>query len=153
MKSIQQHINERLQLTKDRVKQYEYFPETREELKDIIEKITRKHENDKIIDLNMIDTSKITDMSELFTDNKHNYNISEWNVSNVTNMDGMFYNSNFNNDISQWDVSNVTTMFGMFNYSQFNQDISNWNVSNVIYMKYMFNHCPLEKNPPFWYHD
>ena len=150
MKSIQQHINERLQLTQDRVRRYEYFPETKEELKDIIEKITRKHENDKIIDLNMIDTSKITDMSELFTDNKHNYNISEWNVSNVTNMDGMFYNSNFNNDISQWNVSNVTTMFGMFNYSQFNQDISNWNVSKVEDFRFMFFNSAFKQDLTLW---
>ena len=150
MKSIQKHITERLQLNKDRVKQYEYFPETREELKDIIEKITNKHKNDKIIDLNMIDTSKIRDMSELFADNKHNYNISEWNVSNVTNMDGMFAYSNFYNDISQWDVSNVTTMFGMFSNSQFNQDISNWNVSKVEDFRFMFFNSVFKQDLTSW---
>ena len=67
MKTIQQHISERLQLSKDRINnKYEYFPKTKEELNDIIEDITNNHISDKIIDLNMIDTSKIEDMEKLF---------------------------------------------------------------------------------------
>ena len=50
--------------------------------------------------LNMIDTSKITDMSYLFSTvtglEKFNGNISKWNTSNVKNMSNMFYESNFN---------------------------------------------------------
>jgi len=150
MKTIQQHITERLQLNKDRVRQYEYFPETKEELEKIIDEITEQHKDDDIIDLNMIDTSNITDMSDLFADIKHNYNISEWDVSNVTNMSGIFYNSNFNNDISQWDVSNVKDMFAMFSYSQFNQDISNWNISNVKNFMYMFAHSQFKQDLTPW---
>ena len=76
MKTITQHITERLQLNKDRVK-YEYFPKTKEELEDIIyNKITEEHNNGKIINLNIIDTSKITDMSELFSGTSNNYDIS-----------------------------------------------------------------------------
>ena len=68
MKSIQTHITERLQLNKDRVHkiEYEYFPETKNELKDIIKKLI--DENGNKIDLNIIDTSKITDMNDLFDD-------------------------------------------------------------------------------------
>ena len=150
MKSIQQHIIERLKLNKDRVRRYEYYPKTKEELKDIIEDITNKHKNDKIIDLNIIDTSKIKDMSDLFIENKHNYNISEWDVSHVKNMSGMFYDSNFNNDISQWDVSNVTTMFAMFKDSQFNQDISNWNVSKVKDFRFMFTDSAFKQDLTPW---
>ena len=150
MKTIQQHITERLKLNKDRVRNYEYYPKTKEELKDIIEDITNKHKNDKIIDLNIIDTSKIKDMSDLFIENKHNYNISEWDVSHVKNMSGMFYLSNFNNDISQWDVSNVTTMFAMFKDSQFNQDISNWNVSKVKDFMFMFTDSAFKQDLTPW---
>ena len=81
MKTIQQHISERLQLNKDRIQKYEYFPKTKEELRDIIENITNEHKNDEIIDLNMIDTSKIEDMEKLFYRKKYNYYISRWNVS------------------------------------------------------------------------
>ena len=149
MKSIQQHITERLQLNRNRV-HYEYFPETKEELKDIIEEITRKHENDKIVDLNMIGTSEITDMSGLFAYMKYNYDISQWNVSNVTNMEGMFYGSSFNNDISEWNVSHVENMECMFKFSKFNQDISKWNVSNVKNMSFMFSGSEFNKDLTSW---
>ena len=36
MKSIQTHINERLKLNRDRVQHYEYFPETKNELRNIL---------------------------------------------------------------------------------------------------------------------
>ena len=144
MKTITQHITERLQLNKDRVQTPEkkkciYFPKTKEELKDIIYKITDEHKNDKVIDLNIIDTSEITDMSELFAYSKFNGDISQWDVSNVTDMNGIFYQSDFNNDISQWNVSQVKDMNIMFKQSKFNQDISQWDVSSVEDMTGMFS--------------
>ena len=54
---------------------------------------------------------------------------------------------------SSW--QNVETMVSMFAKSQFtgeNGDISNWNIKPNVRMSSMFKKCPLEKNPPSWYH-
>ncbi len=109
-------------------RKFKYHPETKEELL----KLCR----DKSVYLGDIDTSKITDMSNLFSENdgiKYRRDFSGiefWDVSNVTDMSSMFSGSPFNQDISSWDVSNVENMSGMFYGSPFNQDISSWGVPN-----------------------
>jgi surface protein len=98
-------------------------------------------------DVTQVDTSRITDMSNLFKWNKaFNQDIGTWDVSNVTNMSGMFSDSNFNQPIGNWNVSKVTNMSEMFsqNYA-FNQPIGSWNVSNVTNMSNMFSNKG--KNP------
>ena len=149
MKSIQQHITERLQLNKDRVQQYKYFPETWEELKNIIKQRIKK-EGTKC-NLNNIDVSKITDMSKLFYASKFNGDISKWDVSKVKDMYAMFYFSEFNGDISKWNVSNVKNMKYMFFYSPFNQDISKWDVSNVENIQGIFKGSPLNGKEKEWW--
>ena len=108
-----------------------------DELKKIIE--NRIQTEGPECNLNDIDVSSITDMSELFKESEFNGDISGWNVSNVTNMSDLFEKSKFNGDISRWNVSNVTDMRGMFFDSQFKGDISQWNVSNVSDMHGMFS--------------
>ena len=145
MKTINTYINEKLHLTAKR--QYTCQPKSKKELQDII--LQRIKDDGNECDLNDIDVSKITDMSDLFTtyDNKifKNFNgdISQWDVSNVKNMYAMFFEcANFNKDISQWNVSNVEDMNGMFlRCSKFNCDISGWDVSNAKYMTEMFYEC------------
>ena len=90
---------------------------------------------------NWIDTSEITDMSELFyIKSEFNGHIELWDTSNVTDMSFMFnFADEFNQPIGQWDVSNVTNMEYMFKYAElFNQPIGDWNVSNVTNMRHMF---------------
>ena len=143
MKSLTHYIQEKLIIKKSN--QYKYFPKTREELKEIIEKRIKDEGNE--VDLNDIDVSKITDMSELFERTDFNGDISNWDVSNVKNMSYMFWGcKKFNQDISSWNVSNVKKMRNMFfGCKLFNQDISNWNVSDVINMDYMFFDCAIEE--------
>jgi surface protein len=104
---------------------------------DMLRRMIRRGDN-----LTNVVTSKITDMSNLFTSKyDFNQNISNWDTSNVTNMNSMFHGaSSFNQDLSNWDTSKVTNMRFMFGSAEkFNQDITNWDVSKVINMESMFN--------------
>lgn len=131
---------------------YNYYPSTKDELRRLIKQ--RIEEEGEKVDLNDIDVSAITDMSELFAYNSNfNGDISSWDVSNVISMNNMFARcESFNQDLSKWNVSNVTDMSWMFyNCKSFNQDISKWNVSNVRYYLAIFYNCPIkdEYKPKF----
>ena len=163
MKTLNSYITEKFQVSKDNIGIYAYQPKNKDELIECIkDKIQEEGlgTKDEPLDLNDIDTFKITDMSYLFhrfrdlsSLSKTGYfDISDWDVSNVEDMRFMFQESKFNGNISRWDVSKVKNMHGMFNKSNFNGNISDWDVSNVEDMFGMFYNCPLEKNPPKWYH-
>ena len=153
-------------------KSVNYTPETREELRALVDNDTVKISSSK--------TSKITDMSKVFANVKRTdfSGIENWDTSKVTNMEAMFLGAvTFNSDISKWNVSKVKNMSDMFvNAESFNQDISSWNVSNVANMSTMFANAlsfnkdlskwkvadnvtkegafwgsPLENNPPTWF--
>ena len=132
-----------------------YFPKTKEELVEIIKaEVEKKGWN---CGLNHIDTSKITDMSYLFSSNcfygynldKFNGDISRWDVSNVKDMRCMFLDAeSFNQPIGDWDVSNVKDMRCMFKCAEsFNQPIGDWDVSNVTTMESMFDGAYLFNQP------
>ena len=154
MKSLTTYITEKMIHTKDNSKQvYDYHPETNEELKDIIEKLVDEQSMEDIINLNSIDTSKITDMSDLFEDMEGliKIDMSGWDVSKVEDMGSMFkgcINLEKIIGIEDWDVSNVTNMLEMFKgCEKFNCDLSNWNISKAEDIRYMFNRC-YEFNQP-----
>ena len=164
MKHINQFITEYIikkKLDKPINSEYKYHPQTKEELIENIKELLDKEETD----FNCIDTSEITDMSNLFSDSyidgnteiiiikDMNINISNWDVSNVTNMYTMFEGcSKFKGKgLENWDVSKVESISYMFfDCINFDCDLSNWDVSNVKDMKGMFYNCNL-KNTPKWY--
>ena len=144
IKSLSNYIQEKL-IIKKKSNRYKYFPQSKLELREIIEKRI-KDEGNKV-DLNDIDTSNITDMSYLFARKDFNGDIYNWDVSNVKDMSCMFFEcKSFNKDISNWDVSKVTNMKYMFwECESFNKDISSWDVSNVTDMQDMFYKCPIKE--------
>ena len=89
MKDLNTYITEKLKIRKTNKPSYKYryHPKTKEELQELLNKLIKARGNNG--DFNDIDTSEITDMSNLC------YN--------------MYI---FNGDISNWDVSNVTNMYG-----------------------------------------
>ena len=148
MKNINKYITEyivkkKLDTPIDSDDHYEYFPETKEELIDNIKELLDENETN----INCIDTSKITDMSDLFYNSKFetiNIDVSNWDVSNVKDMSNMFYGCKKfeGKGLENWNVSNVTNMSHMFYYCKnFDCDLSNWNVSNANNMASMFYGC------------
>ncbi|MBO5005794.1 MAG: BspA family leucine-rich repeat surface protein, partial [Clostridia bacterium] len=128
-----------------KIDNYSYQPTSKIELIKNIEELINNGE----YDLNCIDTSKITDMSNLFFNTdiinadiaNINFDVSKWNVSNVKDMSYMFCQCvKFNCDLSNWDVSNVKDMSCMFSDCQyFNKPLNDWDVSNVKDMSGMFS--------------
>ena len=118
-----------------------YKPKNKRELQRIIKRCIKFFGNE--CDLNWIDVSNITSMSELFHWSDFNGDISQWDVRKVKYMAGMFAYSDFNGDISKWDVNNVESMRGMFEHSKFNRDISKWDVRVCCDMRWMFDKCSI----------
>lgn len=113
-------------------KSYKYNPETKSELKELVDNSS--------ISLGDINTSKITDMSELFLDSKRDNftGIDNWDVSNVMNMMEMFYDAaSFNQDLNSWQVG---AWLENSNYYYDTMKVDN-----------AFIGSPLENNPPYWY--
>ena len=124
-------------------------PKNKTQLKQLIN-YAFKH---SVYDLNFIDTSEITDMSLLFSNCMHNFDVSSWDVSNVTCMEYMFGGcKNFNCDLLNWDVSKVKNMNYMFyNCKNFKgKGLENWNLKKIVFYYNMFYGCD-KITTPKWY--
>ncbi len=101
---------------------------------------------EEIENFKYINTSLVTDMSYMFTNDKSlsSLDLNKWDTSNVDNMSYLFDNtSNLKSlKINKWDTSLVTDMSYMFSGTKNlgSLDISSWNVQNVIDMNHMFSY-------------
>ena len=114
-----------------------YTPKTKAELQELV--------GNEAVHLGDIDTSLITDMSELFKDSKREdfSGIETWDVSQVTNMSKIFWGTkSFNQPLDSWDVRKVENMEKMFAGAEsFKQKVENLenraqeihNDKNIIY--------------------
>lgn len=101
------------------------------------------YENVREINFNgCFHTDFVTDMEGMFywCEWLPELDLSGFNTSRVTNMANMFYNSVAKLDLSSFDTSNVTDMHGMFDAYDKQEvlDISNFNTSKVTDMSDMF---------------
>jgi hypothetical protein len=148
---------------------HKYFPETMEELDNIIiEKFKEAIETDNIADLRDIDISNITEnnwdrhtvLVSLFEAFTQSYtipeviNVSHWDTSKQTDISYCFSECKTVKRIiglETWDTSKVRSMTGLFEWCENLEDIGNiskWNTSSVININDMFCSCkklgPLE---------
>ena len=123
---------------------------------DISEKIdvNEKMKKQSVLEIKLIETRTITDMSYLFGGDTHGCkslielrDIDNWDTSNIRDMSHMFQNCDllpYLPDISKWDTSKVTDMNRMFCNCRsllYLPDISKWDTSNVTNMELMFESC------------
>jgi hypothetical protein len=147
MKTLKQSILEKLILIKTGKKDKEitFFPKTKEELQRIIKQ--KYDEEGPNCDLSDIDTSQITDMSNLFK-NLPDFNgyVDDWDVSNVKDFSCMFNGCNKLESLNLilWEVDKSKDFQKMFCGCRSLKsigDVSRWNVSNSKFMTSMFENC------------
>lgn len=116
---------------------------TNDTIKDLV--IRELEKQGEEADMNHIDVSEVTNMTNVFRLKAFKGDVSEWNVSNVTIMDAMFLGcKGFNGDLSRWDVSKVYSMSKMFGLdSQFEGiGLEKWKINKDIqYLDEMFIGC------------
>ena len=155
MKTLNQHIQEKLIINKDYSDNtivVKSFDELRKIIDDRYDKLGPGTEQNPI-DFNDIDVSDLDSFCNnrnkgIFQNTKFKHiDISDWDVSNIKSMRYMFYECKelkSVGDLSKWDVSKVTNMGSMFFKCEKLEsvgDISKWDVSKVMYMQYMFWYC------------
>lgn len=123
MKSLQQHIEERLIINKNYKSLYTEHPNNYEELSELIkQRVKENPEEPYLLD---IDVTNIDDFDGLFNvekDQKYylkhtkKIDLSTWDVSNVKEFGGMFSRNPYVEyiDLSEWDLKSAQSILSMF---------------------------------------
>ncbi len=86
-----------------------------------------------------IDTSNVTNMSNIFNYTFCNTEVAHWDTSSATNMSGTFKNVDFNPDITNWNNSKVGDISSTFAFAKnANPNVINWDTTHVVNMKSIF---------------
>lgn len=102
---------------------------------------------EEIINFNQVNTSKVQNMSMMFSDccTLENIDFSKFNTSSCTDMSSMFHNckSLKNPDFSKFNTSKVTNFGSMFYGCESIEtlDLSGFDTSSALYIGGMFNSC------------
>jgi surface protein len=100
------------------------------------------------LDLSMMNTSQVTDMSYMFSECKVPYlDLSGFDVGNVTNMERMFSYCTSEINIDGWDTSKLTNASSLFyNFTNNNKylDLSVLDFSNITKSDNMFEGCNVD---------
>ena len=110
-------------------------------------KLSNEQKNKDHIEIKLIETKPITNVSNIFDGCNSLQSITDWNTSNIEDMSYMFcncYKLESLPDISRWNTENVVNMSSMFlNCSSLKSfpEISEWKINKVKNMSYMFAGC------------
>ena len=117
----------------------------------------RENHNEEILELKLIETNTIYNMSHMFDECETLLelpDIYKWDTSFVIDMSYLFYGCtslNYISDFSVWNLSKVQNLNSLFcNCSSLKSipDISKWNLSSVKNMNGMFYGCKLLSSMP-----
>ena len=104
-------------------------------------------ELETITGLEYLNTEKVTDMSDMFSNCSAltSLDVTNFNTEKVTNMSYMFSSCSklTSLDVSKFNTMNVTNMSSMFSscHTLTSLDVRNFNTANVTNMSYMFYSC------------
>lgn len=96
----------------------------------------------------MLDTTGVTDLSQLFNICRELQTVPLYDTSNVKDMKMMFYNCGNLQSVPLFDTTNVTDMMSMFAYCTSLETIPQFDTTNVKYMSDMFEGCTNLKTVP-----
>lgn len=95
-----------------------------------------------------IDTSKATNMSQMFNQCKKLTTLPEFSTASATNLSQMFYQCNALTTLPELDTSKATNMYGMFNGCSKITEIPFYDTSLATNLSYLFSGCSLLKTIP-----
>lgn len=126
-----------------------------DELCKIVIHLISKYNNEKTINFNWLDVSKINSLMSVFSPLMQNklsdYNgtilIDKWNTSNIKYFNNCFKGFHGKFDVSNWDVSSGINFFSMFSdMHMLTCDLNKWNLRSALTVQDMFRDTNIDFN-------